>query len=313
MSAVDASSALAPGDLRGDARRHRREAAVEWVLKAAAAVSILTSLLIVASLIGKAIGFLAWLDPWSSLFSHRGWSPSASVFDVRTILVGTTIISGVAMVVATPLGVGAAIYLAEYANPRVRRLVKPILEILAGIPSVVLGFFALTFITPNLVRVFFPTANLFNMLAGGIGVGILVSPLMASITEDALRAVPRSLREAAFGLGARKRTTIVKVVLPAALSGMVAAFIITVSRAIGETMIVTIAAGGSGSAPFTADPLNASLTMTSAIANLATGSDAVLEPQAFESLYFVGLLLFLITLGLNVLGGRIVRKYRRSY
>ena len=178
-----------------------------------------------------------------------------------------------------------------------------------------LGFFALTFITPNLVQAVFPNASIFNMTSAGIAVGILVTPLMASVTEDSLQAVPMSLREASFGLGARRMATTIKVVLPAAVSGIVAAFIISMSRAIGETMVVTIAAGGSGSQPFTADPLGQSLTMTSAITNLAIGSDT--PPPEFgdplSSLYFVGLLLFFVTLGLNVLGERIVRKYRRAY
>ena len=300
-------------DLSGDSRRRAREAAVRYVLIVAAGISILVSILIVVSLFGQAMTFLGSLDSVSQLWDSRGWRPADLAFDVRTIVVGSLTISAVAMVVAVPMGLGAAVYLSEYANPRMRRIVKPIVEILAGVPSVVLGFFALTFITPNVVQKLFGDANTFNMLAAGLAVGVLVSPLMASITEDALRAVPMSLREASYGLGARKRTTIMKVVLPAAISGIVAAIIITVSRAIGETMVVTIAAGGSGSSPFTANPLDPSLTMTSAIANLATGSDAPTVGDPFASLYFVGLLVFLVTLGLNVLGDRVVRKHRRSY
>ncbi len=300
-------------DLTGDRGRQRRELAITWTLRFGAGLSIVISVLIVVSLLGQALTFLGSLDSVSQLWDPSGWRPSALAFDVRTIFLGSLIISLVAMLVAVPLGLGAAIYLSEYANPRVRRIVKPVIEILAGVPSVVLGFFALTFITPNVVQPLFESARQFNMLSAGLAVGVLVSPLMTSITEDSLRAVPKAMREAAFALGARKRVATLRVVLPAALSGIVAAFIITISRAIGETMVVTIAAGGSGSSPFTSSPLEPSLTMTSAIANLATGSDAPTTGDPFASLYFVGLLLFVVTLGLNVLGDRIVRRYRNAY
>ncbi len=317
-----ASSPPVDFDLSGDPTRQRRERLIHLALVGAAGVSILVSIGIVFSLATDTFDFLAFLvrgDETSAapglgaLFSDKGWRPADLAFDLRTILIATGIISGVAMAVAVPLGLGAAVYLSEYARPRVRRAVKPALEILAGVPSVVLGFFALTVLTPDLVQKIFGEARTFNMLAAGIGVGILVTPLMASITEDALRAVPMAMREASYGLGARKRTTVLKIVLPAALSGIVAAIIISVSRAIGETMVVTIAAGGSGSSPFTANPLEPSLTMTSAIANLATGSDAPTVGDPFASLYFVGMLLFLITLGFNILGDRVVRKYRKAY
>lgn len=299
--------------LTGDPRRRQRERVVRGAFLLAASVSIVISIAIVASLVGQALTFLGSLDSVTQLLSADGWSPANNAFDVRTILIGSVVISAVAMVIAVPLGLGAAIYLSEYANPRVRRTLKPIVELLASIPSVVLGFFALTFITPNVVQAVFGGAQQFNALSAGLAVGIMVSPLMASITEDALRAVPLALREAAYGLGARKRTTVVTIVLPAALSGIVAAFIITVSRAIGETLVVTLAANGSGSAPFNADPLGPMLTMTAAIAQIAQGSDAPTVGDPFASLYFVGLLLFLITLGLNSLGDRIVRRHRKAY
>lgn len=303
-------------DLRGAPGRQRKERMIRILLQVAGAISILISFAIVVSLVGRAVAWLGSLDTISQLWAPEGWRPVDRQFDVRTILIGTLLVTGIGMVIALPLGLSAAIYLSEYAKPRVRRLVKPILEILAGIPSVVLGFFALTFITPEVVQLLFGGANRFNAVSAGIAVGILISPLMASISEDALRAVPNSLREASYGLGARKRTTVLKVVLPAAVSGIVAAFIVTISRAVGETLVVTLAASGSGSAPFNADPLQPTLTMTAAIAQLATGSDAVAEgPGAdpFESLYFVGLLLFSITLALNVLGDRVVRRFRKAY
>ena len=296
--------------LAGDPARRRREKVIGRLLQAAALVSIAISAAIVLSLVGNAIDFLTKIDLgalWSS-----GWLPRRGEFDLKTIIVASLIVSGIAIVVAGPLGLAAAVYLAEYANPRVRRVVKPVLEILAGIPSVVLGFFALTWINPNITQRIFPSAGSFNMLTAGIGVGILVIPLMASVSEDALRAVPHALREASYGLGARKRLTTLRVVLPAAISGIVAAAIITISRAIGETMVVTIAGGSKGD--FTADPLGASPTMTAAIANLATGSDNVVgDVAAVDSLFFVGIVLFAFTLALNVLGDRIVRRYRRAY
>jgi phosphate transport system permease protein len=196
----------------------------------------------------------------------------------------------------------------------VRGVIKPILEVLASIPSVVLGFFTLTFINPQLVMKLFTGAPVFNMLAAGIGVGILIIPLIASISEDALRAVPRSLREASYGLGARKLTTSLRVVVPAAVSGIVAALIIGISRAIGETMIVALAAGGTGGSLRTVDPLSPGQTITGAIASLATGSDQVQGGQAaYLSLFFLGLLLFGMTLGLNVVGDAFVRRTRQRY
>lgn len=306
MSAVpDPSISLA-----GDAGRRRRESLIGRSLQAAALLSVLISVAIVVSLVGNAVDFLTKIDLgqlWTS-----GWFPRRAAFDVKTIIVASVLVSGIAIVVAAPLGLAAAVYLSEYATPRVRRTIKPVLEILAGVPSVVLGFFALTWINPNITQTLFGNAGAFNMLTAGIGVGILVIPLMASISEDSLRSVPHALREASYGLGARKRTTTLRVVLPSAISGIVAATIITISRAIGETMVVTIAGGAEGG--FAMNPLASSPTMTSAIATLATGSDNVVgDVAAVDSLFFVGIVLFAFTLGLNILGDRIVRRYRKAY
>src|SRR5947207_1366892 len=227
----------------------------------AATVSVLISALIVVSVLGKAIDFLTKIHV-SQLFAS-GWVPRAGQFGMPTLLAGTFIVSAIGMTVAAPLGLGAAIYLSEYARPRARRVLKPILEVLAGIPSVVLGFFALNVISPNLVQRFFPSASIFNLAAAGLAVGILVTPLVASVAEDAMFAVPRSLREASYGLGAKKRHTALRVVFPAAVSGIVASLILGVSRAIGETLIVAIAAGASGSSLFTLNPLHFGQTMTS--------------------------------------------------
>jgi phosphate transport system permease protein len=245
---------------------------------------------------------------------NGGWFPRAGEFNMLVIITGTLVITVIAMLVATPLGLGAAMYLSEYATPRIRRLLKPILEILASIPSVVLGVFALIWISPEIVQRFWADAGIFNLLAAGLAVGVLVTPLVASISEDALRAVPMSLREASYGVGARKRTTTLRIVFPAAISGIVASIILGISRAIGETMVVAIAAGGTGGAGFTVDPTQPGQTMTGAMTALAIGSDQVRgADNAFDSLFFVGLLLFLMTLGLNILSERIVRRVRLKY
>jgi phosphate transport system permease protein len=220
----------------------------------------------------------------------------------------------IAMLVAAPLGLGAALYLSEYAGRRVRRWLKPILEVLAGIPSVVMAYFVISFISPDIVQRIFTSATFFNMLGAGIGVGLLVTPIVASVAEDALHAVPASLREASVGLGARRKATSLRVVFPAAISGIVAALILGLSRAIGETLVVTIAAGATGGSAFNLNPLQPGQTMTAAMASLATGSDQVKGGSAaFPSLFFVGTLLFFLTLALNVVSDRFVRRLRRRY
>ncbi len=298
--------------LTGDPRRHRRERSVRSLFFGAAAFSVVLGALIVFSLIGQAWNFISTVD-LGSLW-EIGWFPRRGLFDIKTIVAATLLISVVAMLIATPLGLGAAVYLSEYASPRLRRTLKPILEILAGIPSVVLGYFALTWISPNLVQTFFANAGVFNMMAAGIGVGILTTPLVAAVSEDALRAVPLALREASYGLGANKSITVRRVVFPAAVSGIVASLILGVSRAIGETMVVAMAAGAVGGGLFTLNPLEPGITMTAAMASLAIGSDQVAGAgNAFQSLYFVGLLLFIMTLGLNIASDRFVRRTQERY
>jgi len=228
--------------------------------------------------------------------------------------VGSIVMGSVSMLVAIPFGLGTAIYLAEYAPPRVRAIVKPVIEVLAGVPSVVIGYFVLRVIAPDVVGSLFNPENERNMLAAGLGIGILVIPIMASVSEDALRSVPGSLREASYGIGARKVTTVVKVVLPAAVSGLVAASIIAVSRAIGETMVATMAGGFDGSGPYTGlSPTEPGLTMTAAMTNAVGGTDQSVGGAPFQVLFFVGLLLFLITLVLNVIGAKFVARVRQQY
>lgn len=310
MAQATVDRAVTLESLAGTPRRRRKEGIIHRLFQGAAALSIVISALIVLSLVTEAVAFLTAID-LSSLWGG-GWYPRRSAFDLRVIIAGTAMIAGIAMLVAGPLGLGAAIYLSEYANPKVRRILKPIVEILAGIPSVVLGFFALLWISPEIVQRLNPSASFFNLLAAGIGVGILVMPLVASVAEDALRSVPLALREASYGLGARKMATTLRVVFPAAVSGIVAALILGLSRAIGETMVVALAAGSSGALSF--DPFQPGQTMTGAMAQLAIGGDQVKgSVSAVQSLYFVGLVLFLMTLALNIVSERFVRRVRQRY
>jgi phosphate transport system permease protein len=368
--------------LAGPARRLRKERVIRSFFLLAALVSIGISVLIILSLVTEAWTFVTDVD-WSVTWGEAGWFPRRGLYDMPTLLVASLIVTIVAMMVAGPLGLGSAIYLSEYASRRTRSILKPVLEVLAGVPSVVLGFFALFFISPqvierigrngwlvigaviiisyvllvagwarNLMRreagtpvgvqvrriltltllvagalllVWWvngvaETADTFavkrsgQLAAAAVGVGILTIPLVASIAEDALASVPRELREASAGLGARKVTTTTQVVLPAAVSGIVAAFIIGISRALGETMVVFMAGGAADASQFTDSPFEGGLTMTAGMASLATGTDNVVgEGLTFQSLYFVGLVLFLLTLLLNVVAGRFVNRVREKY
>jgi phosphate transport system permease protein len=298
--------------LRGTPTRRRNEGIVRSVLLLASVLSVLVSAGVVLSLIFEAIQFLTSID-LSQLFAD-GWFPRRGQFSIPTVFVGSLLVTAIAMLVAAPIGLASAIYLAEFASPRVRRTVKPVLEVLAGIPSVVLGFFALTLINPVVVRGPFPDAKASTILAAGIGVGLLTIPLVASVSEDAMRAVPSALREASYGLGARRLTTCLRVVVPAAISGIVAAMILAASRAVGETMVVALAAGATAGSLFTVDPLGPGQTLTGAMASLAAGSDNVTgDSAAFLSLFFLGFLLFAITLALNLIGGVFVRRTRQRY
>jgi phosphate transport system permease protein len=288
-------------DLRVSAARRRREGVIRAVFFVAATLAIVISVAIVLSLLGDTITFLRGIEPGALLADV--WQPRSGEYGLATIISGTLVIALIAMIVATPLGLGAAIYLAEYASPRMRSWLKPILEILATIPSVVLGFFALTVLSPAVVQPLCGNSLPFTLASAGVAVGILVTPLVASISEDALYAVPQNLREASYGLGATKRTTSIRVVMPAAVSGIVASLIVAFSRAIGETMIVAIAAGGVGGAVFSINPCLPGQTMTGAMTVIAIGSDAVGG----------GLLLFFMTLALNTISEMFVRRMRKGY
>ena len=316
MAVVAENAGLTLRSFQGSTSRRRKERIVHGLFAGAAGLSVLISAAIILALIEKAIEFLSKV-PLGALWS-QGWFPRQNQFDLPTIIIGTVAIAFVAMVVAIPVGLGAAIYLAEYSDGRLRRILKPIIETLAGVPSVVMGFFALSVISPDFVKKLFSGAGTFSLIAAGIGVGILTVPLVASVAEDAMYAVPGALREAAYGIGARRRSVTTKVVFPAAASGIAAAVILGISRAVGETMVVAIAAGGTGGSLRTFDLLGPGQTMTGAISSLAVGSDQVaavagqtLNP--YDALYLVGFLLFVFTLVLNLVSERFVRRVRRNF
>jgi phosphate transport system permease protein len=300
--------------IRNKLRKKSRpgESIIQAFLFVCGILSILTTIGIVYEL-----GKESWLFFGSSdvdlreFLTQTTWQPKIGEFGVLSLVNATLMTTFFAMLISLPLGLGAAIYLSEYASNRVRSIIKPILEVLAGIPTVVYGFFALTFMTPLLRSIFgADTVQIYNTLSAGLVMGIMILPLVSSMSEDALTAVPRSLREAAYGLGATRLETAIKIVLPAALSGIIAAFIIGISRAIGETMIVALAAG-SGPA-FTFNPFAAAETMTGYIARIS-GGDLSYDTPDYNSIFAIGLLLFVITLGLNIVSRRLVAKYREVY
>lgn len=318
MTAIADTESPATLDLTTGPRRRHTDAFARWVFRLAAVATLMVTLLIILTLFADAWEFVTKLaggDSGLGALTEIGWFPRRGMFDISTLVVGTFLVTGIAMLVAVPMGLGAAIYLAEYARPGVRRFVKPIIEVLAGIPSVVLGYFAIAFINPEIIVRLFSGANrAFTLAAAGIGVGILTVPIIATVAEDAFRAVPLSLREASYGLGAERLQTTFRVVFPASISGIVAALILGMSRAIGETMVVAIAAGAVGGGLFRLTPLEPGQTMTAAMAALGFGSDQVAgDDLAFQSLYFVGLLLFIMTLLLNVISDWLVNRVREVY
>ena len=296
----------------GVAKSRRGEEVIKGLLFAAAIVSVLTTFGIVFSLAEGTIEFFGEVGVTEFLFG-TDWSPlfSDPQFGVVPLITGTLLITAIAMLVAIPLGLGAAIYLAEYATPRVRKLVKPVLELLAGVPTIVFGFFALVFFTPELLKPLFGNElQIFNALSAGIIMGFMIVPTVASISEDAMSAVPAALREGAFGLGATKLQVSTRVVFPAALSGIVASIVLGTSRAIGETMIVLIAAGQVPN--LTADPRQSVETMTTFIAATSKG-DIATGSIAYKTIFAVGTTLFVMTLILNAISIRFVRRYRQVY
>lgn len=303
-SAVDVSRRL-------QKRTRWGELFIQTFLFLCGAVSIFTTLEIVYELGKEALLFFQMPGvTLAEFFTKTEWQPTVGRFGVLPLVSATLVTTVIAMLVAVPFGLGSAIYLSEYASEKARKILKPALEILAGIPTVVYGYFALTTVTPFLRILFGEALNIYNMLSAGLTMGIMIIPLVASISEDALHAVPNSLREGAYAMGATRLETALQVVVPAALSGIIAGFILGFSRAIGETMIVAIAAGSGPN--FTFNPLQSAETMTGYIARIS-GGDVAYDTPDYNSIFAIGLLLFGISLILNIISRRVSSRLREVY
>jgi phosphate transport system permease protein len=311
--AVERSTPLSisPINLRGKPRFG--ENVIEIIVFVCGAISIFTTTAIVIVLFQEAWMFFGSPEvDLAEFFGTTTWQPETGRFGIWPLMTSTLITSIIALMVAVPLGLGAAIYLSEYASPQARGYLKPILEVLAGVPTVVYGYFALTFVTPVILQGLLGKENveIYNMLSAGLTMGIMILPLVASMSEDALSAVPRALREGAYGLGATRLETSLRIVVPAALSGILAAVIVAMSRAVGETMIVALAAGAGPR--FTFNPLQAAETMTGHIARISGGDISYASIQ-YTSIFAIALVLFFMTLLLNLLSGWVVRRFREVY
>ncbi|MQF83394.1 MAG: phosphate ABC transporter permease subunit PstC [SAR202 cluster bacterium] len=297
-------------DSRGIGKRRFEEFFVLYILRFSALISIITTIGIISILGINSVPFFREVG-FIEFFTGLEWTPLfiPQKFGVSPLVNGTFLVAFIAAITALVFGLGSAFYLSEYASRKVRKILKPFLEILAGIPTVVYGYFALTFVTP-VIQFIFPETIIFNALSAGLVMGIMIIPMVSTLSEDAMNAVPSSLREAAYGLGAKKYQVALKVVFPSAISGIVASFILAISRAIGETMIVSLAAGGKPA--LTINPLDAIQTMTAYIVTVSQGE----TPQGsveYNSIFAVGLLLFFLTLIMNLIGRFIVTKYAQNY
>jgi len=301
---------VAAQSLRAPRRRRLQEKAISTILFMASAISVLTTLGIIGVLVYEASSFFN-VVPIREFLTGQRWAPLfvPQSFGVLPLLVGSLLVAVGAAVVALPIGLASAIYLSEYATPRVRNILKPALEVLAGIPTVVYGFFALTFVTPILQQ-FWPETQIFNALSASIVVGLMIVPVVASLSEDAMNAVPRALREGAYALGATKLEVSLRTVLPAALSGIVASFILAMSRAVGETMIVAIAAGATPN--MSLNPFESHQTMTAYIVQVSMG-ELSFGTVEYQTIFAVGLALFAITLLMNIASIFILRRFREVY
>ncbi|HEU4448854.1 MAG TPA: phosphate ABC transporter permease subunit PstC [Gaiellaceae bacterium] len=311
MAARDTTVGARPGPVRLRAEGRRwGEVAVKGLLAACALVSVATTAGIVVALLEPSVEFFSDVSI-VDFFSGDRWAPlfNPPSFGVQPLLVGTFMVTVWACLVALPFGLGAAVYLSEYARPGVRRALKPALEVLAGIPTVVFGFFALTFFTP-LLDDLGVEVGIFNVLSAGLVMGVMLIPTVASISEDAMTAVPQELRDGAHALGASRLQVSTRIVIPAAVSGIVASYVLAVSRAVGETMIVLIAAGGL--AQITVDPREPAQTMTAFIGATGLG-DVPTGSIEYKTIFAVGLALFVVTFAMNILSIRLVRKYREIY
>ena len=292
---------------------------VHWLFFACAVMSVITTFGIVVSLLTQSLGFFREIPVWEFLFGTT-WSPILKDaegnrhYGVLPLVSGTLLVASIAAAVAVPAGLAIAIYLSEYAPDKVRRTIKPVLEVLAGIPTVVYGYFALSFVTPVLrsipLRVFQEDLIVYNALSAGLVMGLMIIPMVSSLSEDAMVAVPRSLRHAAYALGGTRLEVSIRIVVPAAFSGIIASFILAFSRAIGETMLVTIAAGATPRLTF--NPIESIQAMTAFIVQLAHG-ETPHGSLEYNTIFAVGLLLFAFTLGMNVLGHFLVRRFREEY
>ncbi|WP_307342019.1 phosphate ABC transporter permease subunit PstC [Caldalkalibacillus uzonensis] len=288
--------------------------AAEWLIPklflACAFLSILVTFGIIYTLLKETIGFFGQVSIVEFVTGTQ-WTPlfQPQQFGVLPLVAGSVLVAAIASMVAIPIGLASAVFLSEYAPDRVRRVVKPILEVLAGVPTIVYGFFALSFVTP-LLRVFIPDLGLFNALSAGIVVGIMIIPMIASLSEDAMTAVPRSIREGAYALGATRLEVALKVVVPAAFSGIVASFVLAISRAIGETMIVTIAAGAMPN--FTFNPVEPVQTLTAYIVQVSLG-DTPFGSIEYYTIYAVGMTLFVLTFVMNMIAGWVSRRFKEDY
>lgn len=297
---------------RDSGMRNVKEQIVSVVLRICAYISILTTFGIVFILFGEALGFFREVSVVEFLTSTQwtaGFGADAE-YGIMVLAWATIYSTIIACAVALPFGLGAAIFLSEYASTRLRRTLKPALEVLAGVPTIVYGFFALTFVTPLLQSTILPSIGIFNILAAGLVMGVMIIPTVASVSEDALYAVPGSLREGAYALGATKRETATKVVVPAAVSGIVASFVLGISRAVGETMIVAVAGGLT--AQLTLNPLQPMQTMTAYIVQV-TGGETARGTIDYQTIFVVGSTLFLMTLALNIIAFVFVRRVREAY
>jgi phosphate transport system permease protein len=291
-------------------RRYWNERLIQAFLFLCGILSIFTTAGIISVLIGETIEFFQ-VVPLSAFLTETEWTPLFTIkhFGILPLLSGTLLVALGAMLIALPVGLLSAIYLSEYAPDRMRRIIKPILEILAGIPTVVYGYFALLFITPILQSII-PITEVFNAASASIAIGIMIIPLVSSLSEDAMTAVPRSLREAGYAMGATKFEVATQIVVPAALSGIIAASILAISRAIGETMIVAIAAGQQP--VMTLNPFHAIETMTAYIVQVSLG-DTPQTSFEFKTIFAVGMTLFVITFGLNLISNWVMRRFREEY
>ncbi|MEM2130434.1 MAG: phosphate ABC transporter permease subunit PstC [Candidatus Bathyarchaeia archaeon] len=290
--------------------RYVQEWVIEKLLFASALVSVFTTLGILGVLLFEAIGFFEQVSI-VEFFTETRWTPlfNPQHFGILPLVWGTILVTIIALSVAVPIGLGSAIFLSEYAPERLRRAVKPILEVLAGVPTVVYGYFALTFVTP-LLQNFFPEMIVFNALSAGLVMGVMIIPMISSLSEDAMLAVPQSFREGAYALGARKHEVALRIVIPSAFSGIVASFILAISRAVGETMIVSMAAGSTPK--LTLNPLESIQTMTGYITQISLG-EVPFGSLEYRTIFSVGLTLFLMVFVVNLVGQWVAKRYWRRY